>query len=75
LLQDRKCHKEALCVAILNKQKCHFFVHLQNPVTGGTGPAWEEGYWWEREERGEKVWESEYTAYTVYTCKWKNFTC
>jgi hypothetical protein len=29
-----KCHKETPCVAILNKEKCHFFL-LQNQRTGG----------------------------------------
>jgi hypothetical protein len=32
-----KCHKETPCVAILNKQKCHFSKTGQE---GKTGPIW-----------------------------------
>jgi hypothetical protein len=52
-----KCHKKILCVAILNKQKCHFFSFTksvtrrpeQGPVcrtvdTSGSGEKVEKGY-------------------------------
>jgi hypothetical protein len=67
-----KCHKETPCVAILNNEKCHFFLLLFlykiGEQEGGTGPAWDRGwYQWEGEGFGEMVKESEYGAYTVYT--------
>jgi hypothetical protein len=35
----RKCHKETPCVAILNKQKYHFFFYKIGEHKGGTVPA------------------------------------
>jgi hypothetical protein len=39
-----ECHKETFCVAILNKQKCHFFFFYKiQGQEDRTGPAWGEG--------------------------------
>jgi hypothetical protein len=52
---------------IFNKQKCHFFFHLQNRRTGGQNRSclgsW---YQWERGGRGEKVKEGEYGTNCVH---------
>jgi hypothetical protein len=49
------------CVAILNKQKCHFFFLLQNQRTRyRTGPAWGNWFQWGRGEGGERAWEHNY---------------
>jgi hypothetical protein len=53
-----KCHKETPCVAILNKQKYHFFSSTKSETR--------------RAERGfvlggERTWEGEYSANIVYT--------
>jgi hypothetical protein len=34
---------------------------------GRTGPPWGDWYQWKGEEFGEKVWEGEYNANSVYT--------
>jgi hypothetical protein len=34
-----KCNKEIPCVAILNKQKCHFFIYKIREPESGIGPA------------------------------------
>jgi hypothetical protein len=39
-----KCHKEMPCVALLNKQKCHFFSFYKiREQEGRTGAVWEGG--------------------------------
>jgi hypothetical protein len=59
-------------VAILNKQKCHFFFFVKSEnrraeqILPGTG--WGACYQWEGAGSGESVWEGEYSANTVYTC-------
>jgi hypothetical protein len=40
-----KCHKENLCVAILNKKKGIFFLLQNGEQEGGTGPAWGGNGW------------------------------
>jgi hypothetical protein len=62
-----KCHKKSPCVAILNKQKCGFFFiyKIKGEQNRSCLVGW---YQWERKGGGEKVWEYEYGANTVYTC-------
>jgi hypothetical protein len=64
----RDCHKETLCIAILNKQKCHFIFLLQNFRTGGWNRSclgvW---YQWEGEDVG-KGYRRVNMMCTVYTC-------
>jgi hypothetical protein len=59
--------KETPCVAILNKQKCHFsFFYKVREQKGRTGLVW-----WKLVPVGggrEKVWKGAYGANTVYTC-------
>jgi hypothetical protein len=50
-----KCHKETPYVAILNKQKCHFFFLLQNQRTRGLNRSCREGWYQWRGGGGERV--------------------
>jgi hypothetical protein len=51
------CHKETPCIAILNKQKCHFFPFFYKirEQEGRTGPDSRDWYQWERGGDGERV--------------------
>jgi hypothetical protein len=41
-----KCRRETPCIAILNKQKCHFFFFYKIiEQENGTGPTW--GAWYQ----------------------------
>jgi hypothetical protein len=70
-MYTRKCHKETPRVAILNKEKSHFFSFTKSEnrrakqalpgvsiSVGGRGS-------------GERVWEGEYGTNTAYTCMLK----
>jgi hypothetical protein len=54
-------------IAILNKQKCHFFFHKIRDLEGRTSPSWEVGTS-RRGGYGGSAWEGEYGTNTVYTC-------
>jgi hypothetical protein len=58
-----KCHKDTSAIAILNKQKCHFFFFYKiGEQEGRTGPVWRDWYQWEGGGSGERVWEGEFSA-------------
>jgi hypothetical protein len=71
-----KCHDKAPCVAILNKQKCHFFKKksenkkVKQLLSGEDGTS-------RREEEVGKGYGMVNIAQILYThvCKWKNDTC
>jgi hypothetical protein len=76
-METLKCHKETPCVAILSKQKCHFFLLFSSyrirEEEGRTGPAWGVG----TGRRGEKVRRGCRRVNMVqilctHVCKWKN---
>jgi hypothetical protein len=67
-----KCHKETPRVAIVNKQKCHFFFlsfaksenrRVEQVLPGGRLGGW---YQWEGRGGGERVWDGEHNGNTVY---------
>jgi hypothetical protein len=63
-----KCHKDNSCIAILNKQEYHFFFYKTGEQESGSCTVWGGWYQWEGRGYGERVWEGEYGANTVYTC-------
>jgi hypothetical protein len=60
-----KCHKETLCVALLNNQKCHFFsfflykikIRRAEQILHGGWYQWEGGGGWKIVKEGEyNIW-------------------
>jgi hypothetical protein len=59
-----KCHNETPCVAILNKQKCHFSKMKEKKVKQVLSWDW---YQWEEGEHKKCV-EGEYGGDIIYSC-------
>jgi hypothetical protein len=60
-----------LCAAILNRNVIFFsFAKSENRrveqvLSGGGGEGWDQ---WEGRRSGERMWEGEYSANSIYTC-------
>jgi hypothetical protein len=58
----------SLCSYLKQNVFFTYFFYKIGEQEGGTGPAWRAWHQWEGRGSGERVWESEYSTNTVYTC-------